>query len=146
MAGEIGDGAPNLWPAGWYHPEVLTTAQTPAELRAWLWSGLDARIRSFAWWASASESEGFLLLYHQSVAQLGFWLSPGLRGRGWGKVALRRALTQLPNDANTVVLAEIAKENTVANRTARAGGLRLIADQAHRTIFTPERSILRGET
>lgn len=140
MAGTLGLAPPDLWPAGWYHAQAFASApQTPAALRDWLAQGLDPQVQSYVWWAAASERAGFALIYHQSAAQVGFWLSPELRGRGWGKAALRRALRQLPADGTALILAVVAGDNPAACRAAQACGLRQIAAQPARRIFCLER-------
>lgn len=141
MAGKITGRSTDGWPGRWYPADTFVSApQTPAELRNWLTPGLDPRLQSFVWWAAASDSEGFALLYHQSAAQIGFWLSSGLRGRGWGKMALRRALEQLPADGNALVLATVARGNQPAYRAALASGMRVLAEQKDRTVFCLDRN------
>lgn len=141
MVGKVVEASPDIWPGAWYPLGVFITApQTPAELRNWLQSGLDPRLQSFVWWAEAADNEGFALLYHQSVAQIGFWLSPVLRGRGWGKVILKRALGQLPADGSALVLATVARSNLPAHHAALGSGMRVVAAQKDRTIFCLDRN------
>lgn len=128
--------SPDLWPAQWHHAEPFIAAYPkPRELDVWLKGSLTPHNRSYIWWATARENEGFLMIYHQSQAQLGFWLSPSLRGRGLGKAAFRYAVQQMPRDGNALILATVAKDNMAAQKTALAGGMRVFAAQEERTVF-----------
>lgn len=132
------------WPARWWHaPAFLADTRFPQDAREWMSDALRPDIASFIWWADAGGDGGFLMIYHQTTAEIGFWLSPDQRSRGRASPVLRRGLQSLPDDQNKVVMATVTAGNVVAERAARGAGMRLLAQQKDRTIFCLYRQDMR---
>lgn len=87
---------------------------------------------------------GFVLIYHQRTAEIGFWLTPELRGQGLGAKALSDAITRFGQDKNIMILASLPEKNIAAALTCERAGFRIMARQPGRLVFVSYRKDGKG--
>lgn len=124
------------WPANWYRArDLAANPEWPDAARTWIAPAFtQPETPVHAFWAE-NGAEGFLLVYHPAGAEVGFWLSPALRGHGFGGALLRRAADQITPRPGCPLMATIDIGNVAAHRTAQTAGFRIMAKQPRKIVF-----------
>lgn len=106
----------------------------------------DVQSHPWLWVMDHGGEPGFVLIYHQRTAEVGFWLTPKLRGQGLGAKALSDAITRFGQDKNIMFLASLPEENTAAALTCERAGFRIMARQPGRLVFVFYREDAMGNS